>query len=302
MNTKCTDGAMEGNTNSIANNKKSRVNPSKKWVFTLNNYTDVQMVLLKQRLETLGEKYIVGKEVGECGTPHLQGWVQFKNRVRPITAIGIKEIHWEKQKGSNQQCIDYCQKEGNVWIVKDCGDVKRRIKDPLEGKELYPWQQFVLDLIKQEPNDRDIYWFWEPDGNIGKTSFVKHVLIHNNDCTVVDGKVADAIHGVTEMVRRGKDPRVVFMDIVRTQEGRISYSAIEKIKNGMFFNTKYETGMVLYDCPHVIIFANWEPDTYALSKDRWQIYRIDNEGGYSKEDIMSIEDIVNNDTFNNDAL
>lgn len=285
--TKHTDSAVLGNTNSTARKSKPQVNPSKKWVFTLNNYTDEQLVLLKQRLETMGEKYVVGKEVGEeCGTPHLQGWVVFKNRVRPITAIGIPEIHWEKQKGTDQQCIDYCSKEGNVWIAKNAGDVKKRIKDPLEGKELYPWQQFVKDLIQQEPNDRDIYWFWEPIGNIGKTSFVKHILINNDDCIVVDGKAADAIHGITEMVRKGKDPRVVFMDIVRTQEGKISYSAIEKIKNGMFFNTKYETGMVLYDCPHVIIFANWPPNIDALSKDRWQIYEIDSQGGYSKDDIL----------------
>lgn len=285
--TKRTKSEVEGNTSPTSPPKKSVVHPSKKWVFTLNNYSDEQLVLLKQRLEIMGEKYIVGKEVGEeCGTPHLQGWVVFKNRTRPITSVGIKEIHWEKQKGTDQQCIDYCQKEGNVWIAKGCGEVKKRLKDPLEGKELYPWQQFVLDLIKEEPNDRDIYWFWEPIGNIGKTSLIKHIVMNNDNCTVVDGKAADAIHGITEMVRKGNDPKVVFMDIVRTQEGRISYAAIEKIKNGMFFNTKYETGMVLYDCPHVIVFANWPPDIHALSKDRWQIYTIDDKGEYFKRNII----------------
>lgn len=291
MNTndnKCTDGAVEGNTISTARKTKPRVNPSKKWVFTLNNYTEEQMVLLKARLETLGEKYIVGKEIGEeCGTPHLQGWVSFKNRVRPITAIGIKEIHWEKQKGTNQQCIDYCSKEGNVWIAKGCGDVITiKLEDPLEGVELYPWQKFILDLIKEKPDRRSIYWFWEPDGNIGKSSLVRHTMIHNDDVIIVNGKAADAIHGVTEMVRRGRPPRVVFMDIVRTRENYVSYAAIEDIKNACFFNTKYETGSVLYNYPHVIIFANWEPDVSALSLDRWQIYRIHKEGGYSKDDIV----------------
>jgi len=287
MNTKCTDSAVEGNTISTARIKKPQVNPSKKWVFTLNNYTDEQLVLLKQRLETLGEKYIVGKEVGEeCGTPHLQGWVVFKNRVRPITTVGIKEIHWEKQKGKDQECIDYCSKEGKIWIARKCGDFKIGLKDPLEGKELYPWQKFVLDLIKQEPDDRSIYWFWEPVGKIGKSSLVRHTMIHNDDVIVVSGKAADAMHGVTEMVRRGRPPRVVFMDIVRTRENYVSYAAIEDIKNACFFNTKYETGAVLYNYPHVIIFANWEPDMSALSEDRWQIYRIDNEGGYSKDDMM----------------
>lgn len=282
--TKCNNGAVGGNTNPTACNSKPRVSPSKKWVFTLNNYTKEQMALLKQRLETLGEKYVVGKEVGEeCGTPHLQGWVVFKNRTRPIESIGIKQIHWEKQKGTDQQCIDYCTKEGDIWIAKNTGE--KRLKDPLEGKELYPWQKFVLEIIQQEPDDRSIYWFWEPVGNIGKTSLIKHIVINNDDCIVVDGKAADAIHGVTEMVRKGKDPRVVFMDIVRTQEGKISYSAIEKIKNGMFFNTKYETGMVVYNCPHVIIFANWLPNRDALSRDRWKIYEIDSKGEYSKDDI-----------------
>lgn len=44
--TKCTNSAVEGNTSSTARNSKPQVNPSKKWIFTLNNYTDVQLVHL----------------------------------------------------------------------------------------------------------------------------------------------------------------------------------------------------------------------------------------------------------------
>lgn len=63
---------------------KKRVNPSKKWVFTWNNYDDGTLELLKSMLDTDADKYVLGKEVGESGTPHIQGWVVFKVRKRPI--------------------------------------------------------------------------------------------------------------------------------------------------------------------------------------------------------------------------
>ena len=38
-----------------------------------------------------------------------------------------------------------------------------------------------------------------------------------------------------------------------------------------FFSGKYESGMVRYNKPHVIIFANCRPDIEKLSKDRWKV-------------------------------
>lgn len=82
--------------------------------FTLNNYSNLEYTLLKD----LECKYIViGEEVGESGTPHLQGYVEFKN---PRSFKGIKKIigdraHIERRYGTSTQAADYCKKDGKFF-------------------------------------------------------------------------------------------------------------------------------------------------------------------------------------------
>lgn len=84
------------------------------WVFTLNNYTDEELVALRKGLSEEKVRYaIFGKEVGESGTPHLQGYISFKKR---NSLKGIKEVvgdraHVDVAKGDEQQNYDYCSKE-----------------------------------------------------------------------------------------------------------------------------------------------------------------------------------------------
>lgn len=96
------------------------------WVGTLNNYTPGEEDYpswLKEHCDYA----IIGKEVGESGTPHLQCVFKFKDRIR-IT--GIKKLdpvatwsrfHMEPMKGQLHQAIDYCKKEGS-WV--EIGDRK----------------------------------------------------------------------------------------------------------------------------------------------------------------------------------
>ena len=70
----------------------------------------------------------------------------------------------------------------------------------------------------------------------------------------------------------------VMFDIPRAHGGSISYSSLESIKNGMVCNTKYETGVKVFNSPHVIIFANFPPDKpELLSDDRWNVVNIGDE-------------------------
>jgi len=67
----------DGSDGSGAGNTRNRPSASKSWVLTLNNYSDEEYGSLKQVLENLGD-YILGKEIGESGTPHIQGYVKFQ--------------------------------------------------------------------------------------------------------------------------------------------------------------------------------------------------------------------------------
>lgn len=85
---------------------------SKHWCFTINNYDESDI----DRCGSLECVYIVwGKEVGENGTPHLQGFVSFEKRKTFNTvknALGPK-VHLERAKGSPEQASNYCKKDGD---------------------------------------------------------------------------------------------------------------------------------------------------------------------------------------------
>lgn len=87
----------------------SRSPRSRHYCFTLNNYTSADI----EYLSTVACCYIIyGKEVGESGTPHLQGYVRFDNAVA-MPKWPMKP-HFEPAK-TVDQAIAYCQKDGDIY-------------------------------------------------------------------------------------------------------------------------------------------------------------------------------------------
>ncbi len=93
---------------------------AKDWVFTLNNYTDEEYdaLMAKYDVEEVQIRYmVVGKEVGESGTPHLQGFIQMKAKksLTQMKDIVGQRAHLKKRRP--QEAADYCKKDGN-WEQK----------------------------------------------------------------------------------------------------------------------------------------------------------------------------------------
>jgi len=80
-------------------------------VFTLNNYTGPEtdhICEVDPRIRYL----VVGKEVGEQGTPHLQGYAEFKDKLSLSTVKTVlgSRIHIEPRRGKPTQAAGYCKK------------------------------------------------------------------------------------------------------------------------------------------------------------------------------------------------
>jgi len=86
----------------------------KAYCFTLNNYTNEEYNLLIDRLNNECSYYIVGKEVGKSGTPHLQGYAIFKRayRFNTIKDRYLTRCHIEVAAGSADANKRYCSKDG----------------------------------------------------------------------------------------------------------------------------------------------------------------------------------------------
>lgn len=256
----------EGNTKSSS----SRVIPSKFWCFTLNNYTLDQLAQLETSFESNKIKYVIGKEVApSTGTNHLQGFIMCGKKIRPVERFRTisNAIHWERCLGSNEQNITYCTK-GNDYVCNF--KIKKPIK-LLNPADFYPWQKEVIKIIEEEPDDRTIHWFWEKTGCTGKTTFCKY-LSKVYKAIPLDGKKNDILY-----MAFSNPSELYIWDIERSIEDYISYSALEKIKNGYYCSGKYEGGIKVDNCPHVVCFANFQPDESQLSRDRWNIVEIKKE-------------------------
>lgn len=79
--------------------------------FTLNNYSEEEYKLL---IDYNGWKYVViGKEVGDAGTPHLQGYGELKKRKRfQALKNEFPRVHWEQRRANRDTAANYCKKDG----------------------------------------------------------------------------------------------------------------------------------------------------------------------------------------------
>ncbi len=96
----------------------SRNNPAKNWAFTINNYVDDDAEKLDFIFSQGHANYLVyGFEVGEEGTPHIQGYVQFKKRLRfnqvKQMVGGRAHLDEEYQNSTPVANQTYCKKDGN---------------------------------------------------------------------------------------------------------------------------------------------------------------------------------------------
>lgn len=252
-------------------NTKIRLVPSKYWCFTLNNWLEEEYNNILEILLTKKMCWIIGKEIGENGTPHLQGYIESKIKIRPSECFNNKRIHWEKRKGSRDDNIKYCSKDGKY----ECNGliVKKPLIDPMDEVEWYDWQCEILSIILNKVDNRKIYWYWDNDGCKGKTSLAKHLCMKYN-AILLSGKGSDCKHGIITHMQTHKEIDIAIFHFSRSVEDYVSYESIESIKDGIFFSGKYESGMCIFNAPHIICFANFAPNLRMLSEDRWVVKEI----------------------------
>lgn len=84
--------------------------------FTLNNYTDTDVRNVKGAVGQRGISYICfGLEVGEQGTPHMQGYLQGKQKQFTRLQQVIGKCHMEAARGTDEEAVEYCKKDGDFW-------------------------------------------------------------------------------------------------------------------------------------------------------------------------------------------
>lgn len=159
---------------------------SRNWCFTLNNYTDDDLKLIG---EWVCRYLVYGKEVEAEGTPHLQGYAEFDASKRLATLKKLNErIHWETRKGSREEAIKYCKKDGDTFEKgeteriqgkrSDLAGIKQMVKDGKNTRTIWntaPSYQAMkmaeigMKLYEEKRSWKpEVFWFCGPTGT-GKT-------------------------------------------------------------------------------------------------------------------------------------
>jgi len=253
-----------------------QISPARNWCFTFNNYTEANIEAISSSLKDCS-KYVFCKEVGkQCETPHLQGYVEFKTKVRPLSVISFTNIHWEKCKGTKQQNEEYVTKDGGE-VFSNYYERPKPLK-MISHNLLRLWQTLLIGEIRQEPDDRAIWWLWSNAGNVGKSSFCRYLAIRY-EALIIAGSNKDMKCVIVEHHQTtGKWPRLIIIDIPRVFDNDFfSYSGMEEIKNGLFCSSKFKGSMALFNPPHIMVFSNAPPQRSNMSLDRWRIVNIDYE-------------------------
>lgn len=248
----------------------------KRYCLTLNNYTNEEYDnLISFFSSNSSNKWIIGKECGESGTPHLQMYINLKDKIRFTALKKINDrLHIEETKGDELSNIKYCSKEG------DYKSQNLKVPRPLKKLPIMDrwWEVDIIDICRNEPDDRLIYWYYSHNGNTGKTTFARY-LHREFGAVLLSGKAADMKNAIIEYEKtNGYTPELIVIDLPRGFDKEyLSYNGLEEIKNMFFYSGKYEGGMVDGNPPHLIIFCNEQPNVEKMSKDRWRIVDIDNK-------------------------
>lgn len=88
---------------------------SRAWCFTINNPTSLDERLV-EGLSTEVRFLVCGREKGEQGTPHLQGYVYYHHaKTMSAVAKDLPRAHLVAAKGTPEQNEEYCLKEGDCF-------------------------------------------------------------------------------------------------------------------------------------------------------------------------------------------
>lgn len=142
---------------------------------------------------------------------------------------------------------------------------------------LRPWQQILLLLLNKQL-DRVIYFVYETEGNVGKTWFRRHLVLHHN-YMYVEGRTQN--NDLGPLILKHWPAGIVY-DIPRSSiadDGHLilSYHSLEALKDEMLFTTKYHGFSGFIPKMKLIVFSNAPPNISKLSRDRFKVFYIHND-------------------------
>jgi len=245
----------------------------KRWCFTINNHTEADVNSVIDLAEHPDRLYlVVGDEVADTGTPHLQGYVVLsKNWRQSKLSRHLPRARLALARGTSAENRAYCTKEGRSEEYGEC-PTDTRISS---SSNACRWQ-VAYDLARSDrlteidpmlqiryfrslSNIRDAHrptpainprlanlWIWGTTG-VGKTKFCfdnfpNHYIKSRNKwwCGYAN------------------EPVVCIQEYGKGQEKLSEY--LKEWTDHYPFRVEYKGGSQVINCKALIVTSNWAPD------------------------------------------
>lgn len=244
-------------------------------------YTE-QMKILREKFEDDApiEKYVFQLEKGEkTGFLHWQCRVKYK-KGRSVEAV-IKEwspwhVSVTSAKGRNW---DYVTKDDTCVsiayrFISDAPSVEAFV-DVIENQPK-GWQEIAWQKLLAQGN-RKVLTIIDESGCNGKSWLSKWLVYHHKAWEVFPCETSKEMMGQVVAGVENNTCDIFVFDLTRA-EGKTAgamWSAVEMIKDGRAYDTRYHDKRVYFKSPAVIVFTNDKPQKKWLSADRWDAYTIE---------------------------
>lgn len=170
---------------------------------------------------------------------------------------------------------------GGPW---DDRDVESFIPYQYQGlqESLYTWQHDVWASADLR-DSRHVNLVYDPDGNNGKSTIAALMDLHGRAIDMPPiNNAKELLESMCDILiaKDERDPKCVFIDLPRAMDKRQLgglFTAIEQIKKGKVYDTRYRYREWWFHSPQIWVFTNIEPDLRLLSKDRWVTWTIQNK-------------------------
>lgn len=139
------------------------VNGAKGWCFTINNYSEEEYIQVINFLSDVSRiSYaIVGKEVGDGGTPHLQGYAKFSRRtsLSSLKSEFNARAHYEVARGSARKNREYCSKGGEFTEFGSKPPASSKSRDELANEFRSAVRSGHTGVLEFSESNPGVYYF-----------------------------------------------------------------------------------------------------------------------------------------------
>lgn len=256
------------------------------------------------------KKYVFQLEIGKEGYIHFQGRISLikKHRLDEIKNIFRDYSHLCPLFNYIAPTANATYYKGdNFYVIKE----ETRIFGPWDEREpdiyipihyrgkidtLLPFQRSIIASYNPL-NDREIHLVYCPEGNVGKSTLSSLIHLYQK------GRMVPPFNNMKDIMtylcdiyyEKEHSAGILCFDLPRAMpkhQLNEMFAGIELLKTGFLYDNRYRTREWWIDSPTIWVFSNDFPNLSLLSKDRWRIYKINEQSELHLLQKVEIDQII----------